>query len=229
MVKYVVSVFRPAGVYLLPLALALLIAALIMACTQQAATPADKAAEYLFAAETLPAEQPVSVMLDSLFLTHKAYVADGFDFPVGPPNAVGYYNAQPFGQNLHLGDDWNGTGGGDSDLGNPVYTIAHGWVSEIEHKGPGWGNVMRIIHRLPNGSYVESLYGHLLDARVASGDWVKRGDLIGRMGNADGRYKAHLHLELRRLPGMALGGGYSADTTGYLKPTPWIKAHRPRR
>lgn len=170
-----------------------------------------------------------NALLDSLFRTHPIYISDGYDFPVGPPNAVNYYNAQPFGQNLHLGDDWNGNGGGDTDLGDPVYSIGNGWVSEVRHEGPGWGNVLRIIHQQPNGTYLESLYAHLLDTRVTTGDWVKRGAQIGRMGNADGRYKAHLHLEIRRMPGMPLGGGYSADTTGYLKPTPWIKGHRPRK
>ena len=32
----------------------------------------------------------------------------GFDFPVGKPDAVGYYNAQEFTENDHLGEDWNG-------------------------------------------------------------------------------------------------------------------------
>ena len=31
-----------------------------------------------------------------------------FDFPVGKPDAVGYYNAQEFTENDHLGEDWNG-------------------------------------------------------------------------------------------------------------------------
>ena len=30
---------------------------------------------------------------------------NGFDFPVGKPNAQGYYNAQKFTVNNHLGDD----------------------------------------------------------------------------------------------------------------------------
>ncbi len=28
----------------------------------------------------------------------KQYLSDGFDFPVGKPNAEGYYNAQSFGE-----------------------------------------------------------------------------------------------------------------------------------
>ncbi|HEY9169431.1 MAG TPA: hypothetical protein VIN72_08085 [Lutibacter sp.] len=42
--------------------------------------------------------------------TNPEYVSDGSDFPVGKPNAKGYYDAQPFGKNRHLGSDWNGKG-----------------------------------------------------------------------------------------------------------------------
>ncbi|MCP4808387.1 MAG: hypothetical protein GY913_06235 [Proteobacteria bacterium] len=35
---------------------------------------------------------------------------DGFDQPVGHPDAEGYFDAQPFGVNHHLGQDWNGNG-----------------------------------------------------------------------------------------------------------------------
>src|SRR5262245_5899247 len=73
--------------------------------------------------------------------------ADGFDFPVGPPDARGYYDAQPFGQDQHLGSDWNGVRGGDTDLGDPVYAVADGVVSSAAHEGEGWGNVVRVVHR----------------------------------------------------------------------------------
>ena len=61
----------------------------------------------------------------------------GFDFPVGPPDASGYYDAQPFGINDHLGSDWNGDGGGDTDLGDPVHAIAAGVISEATNHGGG--------------------------------------------------------------------------------------------
>lgn len=46
------------------------------------------------------------------FEAHPEYHTDGFDFPVGKPDADGYYNAQDFQENYHLGEDWNGNGGG---------------------------------------------------------------------------------------------------------------------
>lgn len=154
-----------------------------------------------------------------------APACDGFDFPVGPPDAVGYYDAQPFGRNDHLGNDWNGNGGGDSDLGDPVYAVAAGIVLEaIDHAG-GWGNVVRIAHACGESGWVESLYAHLDGIEVTPGATVTRGQRIGTIGTAHGQYLAHLHFELRdRL--LPLGGGYSAERTGYLDPTAYIRTHR---
>ena len=61
-----------------------------------------------------------------------------FDFPVGKPDAVGYYNVQEFAENDHLGEDWNGVRGGNTDLGDPIYSIANGYVSFAENIGGGW-------------------------------------------------------------------------------------------
>ena len=78
----------------------------------------------------------------------KVNVADGFDFPVGKPDAAGYYKAR--GLRLrsprHFGEDWNGRGGGDSDLGDPVYSCADGVVTFAHDVRQGWGNVVLIRH-----------------------------------------------------------------------------------
>ena len=120
---------------------------------------------------------------------------NGFDFPVGAPDGIGYYDAQAFGENDHLGNDWNGNGGGDSDLGDPVYAVADGVVIDANDHGEGWGNVVRVVH--PCAGELESLYAHLDTMNVAVGTLVSRGDRIGTIGNARGRYRAHLHFELR--------------------------------
>ena len=153
-------------------------------------------------------------------------IADSFDFPVGKPDAKGYYNAQPFTENNHLGDDWNAVTGGNSDLGHPIYAIAAGVVTDAEDKGGGWGNVIRIEHHVLNEANVESLYAHCLENMVKVGDIVEKGQQIATIGNADGAYLAHLHFELRNVVGMPLGPGYSSDTSGYINPTDYIKAHR---
>ena len=167
---------------------------------------------------------------DQIFANKPDYTANGFDFPVGKTNAKGYYNAQKFGKNTHLGDDWNGVKGGNSDLGDSVYTIANGYVTEATNLGGGWGNVIRIVHKTSGTKwhYVESLYAHCDKLNIKKGDWVKRGAQIGTIGNNGGMYYAHLHLELRHTPDLPLGGGYSKDTSGYLDPTWFIRQHRPK-
>lgn len=151
-------------------------------------------------------------------------------FSRGPPNGKGYYNAQGFGENTHLGDDWNGTGGGNTDLGDTVYAIANGYVSQAEDLKGGWGNVLRLVHYLPKGHAfapaVESLYAHLDEMFVPENSWVTKGSPIGTIGNAHGKYYAHLHLELRDQPALPLGGGYSTDTTGYINPDWFIRRYR---
>jgi murein DD-endopeptidase MepM/ murein hydrolase activator NlpD len=151
---------------------------------------------------------------------------DGFDYPVGKPDATGYYNAQKFTENNHLGDDWNGVGGGNTDLGDPIYSIAHGYVSFAENIGGGWGNVIRIVHTINENEQVESLYAHCDDVDVNEGDDVEKGQKIGTIGNNNGQYLAHLHLELRSEVGLPIGGGYSSNTSGYLDPTDFIQQNR---
>lgn len=168
--------------------------------------------------------------LDSIFYFNPEFVSDGFDFPVGKPNAENYYLASKFGNRNHLGEDWNGKGGGNSDLGDPVYAIADGVITFSEEVCCGWGNVIRVIHRLdqdPNLKYVESVYAHLDRIDVSNGQKVKRGEIIGTIGTANGKYMAHLHLELRDFINMALGPGYSQDHFGYMDPSDFINLNRP--
>jgi len=168
--------------------------------------------------------------VDSLFIANPQYISDGFDFPVGKPDAKGYYNAQFFGANNHLGDDWNGVGGGDTDLGDPIYSIANGYISEAKNYKGGWGNVVRIIHAIKSESstyYLESLYAHCDTTLVEKGTLVSRGDEIASIGNCDGSYLAHLHLELRNELNKDIGGGYSSEYEYHLDPSEFIKLNRP--
>lgn len=130
-------------------------------------------------------------------------LADGFDYPVGKPNGDGYYIFRGFSQNGHLGEDWNGNGGGDTDEGDPVYSIAHGVVVFSEDYKRGWGNVVIIRHayRESNGqiAFVDSLYGHLKVRSVQLGQQVTRGQVVGTIGCGPYRmYAAHLHFEIRK-------------------------------
>lgn len=160
-----------------------------------------------------------------LFKENMEYISNGFDYPVGKPNANGYFNAQKFQENNHLGDDWNGVGGGNSDLGDPIYAITNGYISEAKDYKGGWGNVVRIVH-LHNNKLYESLYAHCDSLFAEPNTFVKKGEQIGTIGNCNGTYYAHLHLELRDSIAMDIGDGYSTNTTGYLNPSEFIKQNR---
>lgn len=174
--------------------------------------------------ETVSKEEVQNKLAENL---KENLISDGFDFPVGKPDAEGYYDAQHFGENNHLGEDWNGNGGGNTDWGDPVYAIAHGKVSVAKDVGGGWGNVVRIIHTLSSGEQVESLYAHLDEVFIEEGETVKRGENIGTIGTAGGQYWAHLHFEIREKVGMPIGNGYSEHSLGYVNPSKFIYRNRP--
>ncbi len=134
-----------------------------------------------------------------------AYVplADGFDYPVGKPNAEGYYKARGlrFQVPRHLGEDWNGNGGGNTDKGDPVYTIGHGLVTYAADAKGRWGKVVIVRHafRDPATGKVlccQTLYAHLDRIDVKLGQLVQRGELVGTIGTNNGMFPAHLHAEL---------------------------------
>lgn len=168
---------------------------------------------------------------EGIFYRNQSYLVDGFDYPVGKPDGDKYYKAQRFLDNNHLGEDWNGVGGGNTDLGDPVYSVGNGLVTFSRDVCCGWGKVIRVAHRLighPEYKYVETVFAHMHSVNVKTGDLIKRGQQIGTIGTANGRYRAHLHLELRNFMNMSLGPGYSEDSFGYLDPSDFIAVNRPK-
>ena len=180
-------------------------------------------------------------------------IADGFDFPVGPRgDRVDVFQTHKVDADLadpgyfksfgvwHTGEDWNGRGGGDTDLGDPIYAIAHGRVVEFGDYPPSWGNIVLLEHALPDGTRVWSQYAHLDRIMVSQvGQKVQRGQQIGTMGKGaktaqypQGRWTAHLHFEVRRNK-LPIGNwtpmvkDKAAVMANYYSPTPFINARRP--
>lgn len=201
-------------------------------------------------AETeVPPESPKPVYTPDGIL-----IADGFDFPVGPRGEnVNVWDTYKVDANLvdpqyykaynawHTGEDWNGKGGGDTDLGDPIYAVAHGRVVEFGYYVPSWGNIVLIEHALPNDTRVWSQYAHLNQIMVQQvGQTVRRGDQIGTMGKGEktaakprGRWIAHLHFEIRKnkLPIDAWRPYVSSREqvlANYYTPTAFINEHRPQ-
>jgi murein DD-endopeptidase MepM/ murein hydrolase activator NlpD len=170
--------------------------------------------------------RPISFEVESAFTK----LADGFDFPVGRPDAQGYYKARGFRSNGHLGEDWDGVRGGDTDLGDPIYAIGDGVVVFARDCHMGWGNVVIIRHAFREYGEVkniDSLYGHLQTILVRRGQAVTRGQKIATMGNAHGIYDAHLHFEIRK--NLAIGmsrAKFARDASNYYDPSQFVLSHR---
>lgn len=98
------------------------------------------------------------------------------------------YRRDPFRKTLalHAGVDFKG------DLGSPVYATADGRVTVGELEG-SYGRLVEIAH--DNG--VVTRYAHLSEIDVAAGTRVKRGQLIGKLGNTGRSTGPHLHYETR--------------------------------
>ncbi|HEX4640042.1 MAG TPA: peptidoglycan DD-metalloendopeptidase family protein [Chthoniobacterales bacterium] len=157
-------------------------------------------------------------------------IADGFDFPVGKPEAEGYYKARGFRPGGHVGEDWDGVRGGDTDLGDPIYCAGDGIVVFARDVHLGWGNVIIVRHAYRDGGnvkYIDSLYGHLQKMLVGRGQRVSRGQQIATMGTAHGQYDAHLHFEIRRNLEIGMSRSkFQKDFSNYYDPTQFINSHR---
>ncbi len=162
--------------------------------------------------------------------TARTRLADGFDFPVGKPDAKDYYKARGFRPNGHLGEDWNGIGGGNTDLGDPVYSIAHGMVTLARDMRSSWGKSVIIRHVYLDGKElktVDSMYTHLDAIQVKTGQQVARGELIGTIGSNRGMYPAHLHFELRKNLNIGMNRfAFSRGLENYYDPTSFIASRR---
>jgi murein DD-endopeptidase MepM/ murein hydrolase activator NlpD len=160
-------------------------------------------------------------------------LAARFDAPLGSAHGALTYDAQTFGTmnrlkgGVHLGNDLNGIGGNDTDLGDPVRAIADGRVIFSATAGSGWGKMLILAHVVPDtGRVIQSVYAHLEKIDVAVGMLVRRGSKIGTVGNASGIYKAHLHLELREGTSTNPAEGYFTATLNRQKPDLFTKDKR---
>jgi murein DD-endopeptidase MepM/ murein hydrolase activator NlpD len=190
------------------------------------------------AAESLSPQQQQQVPFDPAFIQLSAReqaelpLAIQWDMPMGSELGALTYNAQPFRITRHLGDDLNGIGGYHSDLGDPVWAAASGIVVYCGMAGPGWGKMVILASRVPTEDgrteVMQAVYAHLQHMEVIPGQRIQRGERIGSVGTAEGRYWAHLHFELRRGTSVNPGIGYADATLNRLSPEAYIASRRPR-
>ena len=155
-----------------------------------------------------------------------------FDPPMGSEHGALTYNAQKFWEmnekrgGHHTGDDLNGIGGMDSDLGDPVFSVADGLVIYAGEPSSGWGNTLVIAHRAADGRMLHSMYSHLDRIEVARNQIVSRGKRVGTVGTGNGNYPAHLHFEIRESHGVDIGAGYTLHPLNHLDPSAVISEWR---
>lgn len=158
--------------------------------------------------------------------------ADRFDPPLGSEHSALVYNAQKFWEmnedrgGHHTGDDLNGIGGMNTDLGDPVFAAADGLVIYTGEPSPGWGNIVVLAHADPDGRPLHSMYAHLHAIETRVGSLVGRGSRIATVGTANGHYPAHLHFEIRVSDGVDIGAGYSMSPLNWLDPLATIAEFR---
>ena len=75
--------------------------------------------------------------------------------------------------------------------GSPVYATGDGTIDEA-HFSDSYGQVVYIDH----GFGFETRYAHLTEFIVKKGERVKRGQIIGYVGNTGLSYSTHLHYEV---------------------------------
>ncbi len=87
---------------------------------------------------------------------------------------------------MHYGIDFS------AERGTPIYATADGTVAAAQRNFGGLGNYVKIDH----GFGFETIYGHMSRFIVKSKQKVKRGQVIGYVGNTGKSTAPHVHYEV---------------------------------
>ena len=89
---------------------------------------------------------------------------------------------------MHYGMDYS------AKVGTEIYATGDGIISKVKRSKRGYGNYVKINH----GFGYETLYAHMSKYIVKKGQKVKRGEVIGYVGNSGISTAPHLHYEVRK-------------------------------
>ncbi len=121
---------------------------------------------------SIPAIQPVKNK-------HLKQMASGFGYRIDPVYKT---------RRMHTGMDFT------AKIGTPVYATGDGYIEDLENSGWGYGKCIVINH----GFGYKTRYAHLSAFKVKKGQKIKRGELIGLVGNTGKSTGAHLHYEVEK-------------------------------
>jgi murein DD-endopeptidase MepM/ murein hydrolase activator NlpD len=111
------------------------------------------------------------------------------------------YRTDPFYKvtKFHEGIDFT------ASVGTDIYSTGDGVVTKVERSRGGYGNCIVINH----GFGYETVYAHMSKMDVRRGEKVKRGQVIGHVGNTGKSTSPHLHYEVRK-------GGKAIDPINFF-------------
>lgn len=109
-------------------------------------------------------------------VSQQARVSSGFGLRTDP------FNGQRV---MHKGLDFQ------AEEGTAVLAMADGFVTRVE-KLPDYGNLVQIVHR----DGLATRYAHLSQSLVRTGQAVRRGEEIARLGSTGRSTGPHLHFEI---------------------------------
>ena len=100
------------------------------------------------------------------------------------------YRTDPFYKvvKFHEGIDFT------APVGTPIYATGDGMVLKVDRARGGYGNSILISH----GFSYQTLYAHLSKINVQRGQVIKRGQMIGLVGNTGKSTAPHLHYEVHK-------------------------------
>lgn len=138
-----------------------------------------------------------SASLQSM-ITHSGYssninIVSGFIKPIyGRITSPFGWRRHPIfnSRSFHSGVDIGGPYNGNVKASNAGRVIYAGWYG-------GYGKVVIVDHGQVNGTPTTTLYAHLNSARVAPGEYVSKGQVIGHEGTTGYSTGPHVHFEVR--------------------------------
>lgn len=122
--------------------------------------------------QAMPAIVPIKV-------SDPGQIASGFGYRVHP-----VFKTERF----HAGIDFT------SPIGTPIYATGNGVVERADAESSGYGLCVRINH----GFGYLTLYAHMSKILVTPGQKVRRGQVIGLLGNSGLSTGPHCHYEVHR-------------------------------
>lgn len=195
------------------------------------------------ASPVVPAPAPAPAHLELAKKLLDPDLADGFDFPAGGPEGKAPYiskttrrkypgwrvtfrpgEADPDSGQRHTGEAWNGSGGGATDAGQPVFAVASGIVRDVKETPRGLA--VTIEHRfVENGALrtVWSISSGLADVNLKAGDPLKRRQQLGTIANRGAGAAVQLYLEIRTQWPPPEEAGSIAECAS---PSEFIRTHR---